>query len=236
MVIFKLGMKKLILILLLLTSYPVLAQKTAGQKAPAIYFGLSFSPDYSNVITDKFYPPLTNRYDSIIAPIFGYTTGANMNYQISRRLALDVGFHISHRGYQTDLVPFLDMGHTRAHADFTYLDIHVKANYYLLNSSFSLYLTAGLIPSIFYKNSYYEELQGYSGNVQTRDLDNPEPPDKINLMMLAGFGLDYLVSERLFIRVKPIYRRSLTKIRDDDSSDFYFWSLGANVGVYYNFK
>jgi hypothetical protein len=78
-------------------------------------------------------------------------------------------------------------------------------------------------------------LQGYSGNVQTHDLDNPEPPDKINLMMLAGFGLDYLISERLFIRVEPIYRRSLTKIRDA-SSDFYFWSLGANVGVYYHFK
>lgn len=228
-------MKKLFLIFLLMVSSPVVAQMEAGQKAPKIFFGLSFSPDYSDVITDKFYPPRSTMYDSIIAPIFGYTTGANMNYQFNNSFALDIGVHFSHRGYQSELIPFLNLGRIKAISNFTYIDVPVKVDYYVLNSNFSIYFTVGIISSFYVKDSYIEELHSYGGSIQTKDMFNPQTPDKINLMMLAGFGLDYHITERIFVRVEPIYRRSLSKIKDDASSDFYFWSLGSNVGVYFGF-
>ncbi|MDD3527255.1 MAG: hypothetical protein RBR47_11660 [Bacteroidales bacterium] len=150
-------------------------------------------------------------------------------------MALDAGLHFANKGYKSEWIdasnPQGELSEARWFDHFYYLDIPITAKFFITKKKFSMFASLGLSPSIFLDNKYYLEVKYVSGESKEHHTESQMDAKSVNLVMLAGIGVDYAVTNRLSVRIEPVYRRSLTAINGDPTK-FYLWSAGANVGLY----
>lgn len=227
-------MKKQFLILLLIASFQGFSQPAEQPLKKTIKLGVSFSPDYSSVTTkeDDGFPIFVKDHKEAK---FGYTTGVNVSWGVNHWLALDAGLHFANKGYKSEWIdasnPQGELSEARWFDHFYYLDIPITAKFFITKKKFSMFASLGLSPSIFLDNKYYLEVKYVSGESKEHHTESQMDAKSVNLVMLAGIGVDYAVTNRLSVRIEPVYRRSLTAINGDPTK-FYLWSAGANVGLY----
>ncbi len=184
-------------------------------------------------------PDIPNFVKDIIEPDFGYTTGLNLNYQFNAWLGLEAGLHFANKGYKSSWIPSTNiqgarLGEARYFDHFYYLDIPLSAKFYILQNRLRLFATAGLSPSIYLDYNYFDEFKYDNGEEETYKSESSMSANTINLVMLAGLGIDYRISDKISLHLEPIYRRSLMPI-NSDAMEYYLWSIGVNAGVYYRF-
>lgn len=218
-------MKNLFFILILFAASQSFSQTPESLKNQRLRIGFNFSPDYSSTILKSDNPYLQNLIEDLVEPKFGYTTGIAFSYIISQWLAFDAGLHFASKGYKSSWIQLTDqngdfVGESRYVDKFYYVDIPLTALFYLSKNKFRLYATAGFSPSIFINNKYFLEVKHPNGEEETVNSDNPMTFRTVNLVMLAGLGMDYAMSDKISLRLEPIYRRSLTAI-NDSSMEYY---------------
>ncbi|MBA3899252.1 MAG: PorT family protein [Bacteroidetes bacterium] len=227
-----------------ISSIVVFAQ---GQDFPSkrnISIGFTFSPDYgyrilkpddsstSNTIA-------TNR-DGREIPGLGLTTGINVSLKIKNRIHLETGLLYAEKGYTFQTPTFIYIGPVdptipkNAHLiyKYHYLDVPIKLNYYFLTGGLKLYGTAGISPNIFIGNNVYVNYQNNTGNIH-HGSNSSNNFNKINLAVITGLGLQYDLNNKLYIKAEPVYRRSITSIKDAPIKE-YLYSFGINSGIYIN--
>ncbi len=229
--------RKLLLVLLLCATWSVFSQPDEQKNNRRLSLGLSFSPDYSSAITKLNNPDFPNFVKDYIEPDFGYTAGVNLSYQVNGWLGLEAGLHFANKGYKSSWIPSTNiqgaqLGKARYFDHFYYLDIPLTAKFYILQKRLRLFATAGLSPSIYLDGNYYFEIKYVNGEEKTQNSESPLSARAINLVMLAGLGIGYNISNKISLRLEPIYRRSLTSINSNPMK-FYLWSIGVNAGMYY---
>jgi len=234
------------MILAILTFFPLAinSQNLDTTKTKRIAIGLTFSLDYcyrtlkpDNSNTGKL---IADIRDSLEIPKYGYTTGIIMLYKLNNRINLETGLKFSNKGYKTkktDLTwsqpdPSQPIKNTSIHS-YQYLDIPLKVNYIIINSKLKLFLSAGVSANIFltYKQTSIQEFSDGRTEKYASGLyyDNFS---KVNFALLAGFGINYDLNNKIRFRLEPIYRRSINSIIDAPIKS-YLYSAGLNVGIYY---
>ncbi|NCA84018.1 MAG: hypothetical protein EOM83_00410 [Clostridia bacterium] len=109
----------------------------------------------------------------------------------------------------------------------------VTAKFFITKQKLQLFASLGLSPSIFLDNKHIFEIKYDNGESKKQQTENPIDAKSVNLIMLAGIGADYVVTNRLSVRIEPVYRRSLTAI-NGDPMQLYPWSVGVNVGLFFS--
>jgi len=231
---------------ILLAIFPLTAfcQNKDSIGTKKISIGLTFSPDYCyrTLKPDASVKWVASGRDTLEIPKFGYTTGLNFALHINKRIALEAGFLFSDKGEKTkkySLIwitpsgqpdPTLPTKNTFIY-HYIYLDIPIKADYYILTNRTKFYITAGVSPNIFITQKTTSILEYSDGNSNTTTSSRRNGFDKINLTVIAGFGFAYDLTKRIYFKLEPIYRRSISTIIDAPIKG-YLYSAGLNAGVY----
>jgi hypothetical protein len=239
------------LLITLLASIPLLVsgQSSDSVKNKRIAVGVSFSADrsYRTLKTDNtpIYNLITHHRDSIEVPKLGFTTGINLSVMISKRFSFETGILYANRGERTKetaaiwvmltgsqgIDPNLPQKYQHTYS-YTYLDIPLRLTYYFFMQRVKLFVTAGVSPSVFLEAKvsthyvYEDNHEKRSSSLMTSKFAG------INLIGIAGFGVNYNLSGNVYLKFEPICSRSITAINDTPVKS-YLYSTGFNAGVFY---
>ncbi len=207
--------------------------------------GFSFSPDYSYRVLqpDSASMWIANHRDSIEVPKFGFTSGINLSWRISKRFSLEAGLLLSDKGERIPIreavwntsSPTPDPSLPKRYSfnyHYLYLDFPVTVNYFILTKRTKLFLSAGISTNLFLTQmttTYYEYENGETK--RNRSFYN-NGFNRINLACVGGFGIGFDISEKMYMQIEPTYRRSLFSVIDAPINGYLF-SFGVNAGVYY---
>lgn len=236
---------KIFFTLLAIIPLTVFCQQPDAKKTIKIAIGITFSPDYCyrTLIPNASSKPIADARDTLEIPRFGYTTGLNLAIKINKRITLETGILYSDKGEKTktytvdeivpqgQINPFVPRKIT-FYYHYIYLDIPFKLNYYLLNNRTRIFLTAGISPNIFLTCKTKSTTEYKDGHTTTHTSTSSSDYRIFNLSIIAGAGLSYDLTSKLYFNIEPTYRRSITSIVDAPIKT-YLYSIGLNTGLYY---
>lgn len=234
---------------LFLALFPLVSFGQSADSSRVKWFGIgfNFSPDYSYRILEPTAQVkwIADFRDTLEIPKFGYTTGLNFLFRVSRNLTFETGLQYSNKGEKTKQHQLLVINPnlpkepgSMAEASFVYsyyyLDIPIKANFFLINKKFKLFLSGGISNNLFISSTSRYTITFSPGNPLTSTVKTNTKYSTVNLAVLAGLGVEHHLNSRCSIRLEPIYGRSLRSIIDAPIKS-YLYSAGMNFGFYFNF-
>jgi len=207
----------------------------------SILLGLTFSPNYCyrTLRYDQSDEDFANYRNEIEIPKFGFTTGINSIFRFNKSLAIELGMLFSDKGQQTKKIEITqedpdntipDNIHNSWH--YYYIDIPIKLNYFIIKGNLNLFVSPGISGNIFLTQKRVKS-EFNPDNEYTYFMS--EGFNKLNIAIILGAGLDYLITKKLNLRFEPIFRYSLTPL-DNFKIKRYQYSIGANFGIYYKMK
>ena len=239
-------MKKL-LTLLTIIPLTLFGQDTETTTTKKYSIGLTFSPDicYRTLKPNAASQSIADDRNGYEIPKIGYTTGLNLAMNINKRITFETGLLFSDKGEQTKqyslvwltpsglIDPSMPVSNSFIY-HYLYLDIPIKVNYYLLTGRAKLFLTAGISPNIFLTQKTVSHLEYSDGHTTTSTSwgSGNTGFTSINLTFIAGLGFEYNISKKMYLKIEPIYRRSITSIVDAPIKG-YLYSTGLNIGLFY---
>ena len=235
-------MKKYFCTLLAFLPLTLFCANSDSTKTRKIEIGITYSPDYCyrTLKPDASSKWITDIRDTLEIPKLGYTLGANVVYHLNKKISIESGLLFSDKGDKTKKYVLensptgeLPINNTFIYHYF-YLDIPLKANYYILTGKVKLFLTAGISTNVFLTKKEISIL-GYS-NMDTKKNSSTVNSEysRFNFAVIAGFGMNCKMANKLNLKLEPIYRRSITSITSNTPIKEYLYSIGLNVGIYYN--
>ncbi|MBK0401464.1 outer membrane beta-barrel protein [Adhaeribacter sp. BT258] len=233
-------MKKLIFAFFTILSFETYSQTPEIKPLGKFAIGITFSPDYCyrTLNADASSKPIADMRDEEEIAKLGFTTGATLFYTLGSRVALESGLLFSDKGEKTRerkynfTEPIVNAPVAGTHNyHYFYIDVPTKVNYYLTIGKMKAFVSAGTSTNIFLKEKRSSTYTYADGRTEDRTVVSKPGFSRVNLVALAGFGVDYTLTENLQIRVEPIYRRSITSIINAPIKG-YLYSAGINFGVY----
>jgi hypothetical protein len=174
-------MKKLILAAVALISLNASAQVTDIKPASKIAIGLTFSPDYSyrSLSSDAASIWIANDREDFEIPKFGFTAGPRVLFTLGNRLALESGILFSDKGEKTSNMRYSGdpedifmpvLGRHNFH--YYYLDVPVKANYYLTSKKVKLFVSVGTSVNFFVAEKITSTYTFFDGSTEDRTVNS----------------------------------------------------------------
>lgn len=232
-------MKKLLFGFLTLFSFHANSQ-TPEIKPAKLAIGFTFSPDYCyrSIGSDPASESIKNYRDDMEIPKFGFTTGGRILFTLGNKVSLESGLLFSDKGERTKEITYRYLDYDerapvsgKHNYHYYYLDVPVKMNYYLTSQKVKFFVSAGTSVNFFIAHKTTSTLTFADGRVEDRKIATEFAFNQVNVAALAGMGADVAISEKLSLRVEPIYRRSVVSIINTPiKSNLY--SFGMNFGVF----
>ncbi len=235
---------KIFTLFLLFLSCTGFGQTSDSNAVKKIVVGFTFSPDYCY----RTLYPSSGTYGQVIAdmrdtmeiPRMGFTSGVSLLYQINKLFTLESGLKIADRGEKTHVItlvpiepdPNLPSNKVVDTYHFLYLNIPLLLNYKVGIKNPEIFLSAGFSTGFFIKQWTTVK---YIGAHKKTVLNEPNDCTKINLSAMLGFGVNYQISKKFSIRFQPLFSYSITPVCKVPLKEYHY-SLGANMGLYYQLK
>ncbi|HXU27194.1 MAG TPA: outer membrane beta-barrel protein [Bacteroidia bacterium] len=242
-------MKKLLALVFIITSVFVYAQdSTKTKKVSRFFIGVNFSPDYC-------FRTLKNTDGSTISAIiydhdnkierakFGFSSGINACYIITKHISVDLGVQYSNKGYQTEEQALIYPTPRSATIynlptsgkfvyRYNYIDIPLKANFIFGKKKLRLISSVGLTTNIFISetNSFVGKYS--NGSSFKNSSTSTSGQTKVNLSPTVSCGIDYKVNSRMFFRIEPTFRYGVLSTVDAPIAE-YIWNAGLNISYYF---
>ncbi len=206
-------------------------------KIKKMAIGISFSPDYCfrKLKPDADAEWLADGRDSREVAKFGYTVGATFAYKLNERLNISLGVLFSDSGEKTKKYSVdegLPIGQEPIRYSYNYhhyyLNVPVKANYFILTGKLKVYVTLGVSANIFLNNKTTFQTH-YANSTTKESFKSREGFSALNFSVLGGCGLNYPVNAKTTLMIEPIYRRSINSITTSPIK-YYLYSGGINIG------
>ena len=225
-------------------------QDSSSTKSRKFFIGVNFSPDYcyrsltkndASISRDQ-WSFIKNLEDSIYKPTFGYTTGINFYYQITKRLFVETGIQYSQKGYMT--IPILTVFNIEHNFEeaiatnyiyFTYLDIPLRGCYTFLNGKIQIVTSAGATFSFLLKVKGKSVPELPTEAIQTKYFSSDYEFSKMNISPTISAGIKYNVNSRINLRAEPTFRYGLINTDPKSYAFTHLWSAGLNISFNYGF-
>ena len=221
-------MKTILILLLTCCTWFVHAQ-VESVKPSKWSVGIVFSPQYAYrfLSSDNTNQWMVDMYDTLEKPKYGYSSGVMVDYHLGKRTSVSGGLLFSDKGERIDEVATLR--NYKNH--YYFIDVPLQVNYNLYNKNLKIYVTTGLNAAVFLANrtTYFEQ-----NSLQEEHFSNSVKLAQLHLGGLVGLGLSSPISSKVDFKLTFLYRQSLTKVMDSPLKR-YFYSVGADMGLYYNF-
>ena len=234
-------MKKIVVLALCMICSNIFAQDNK------LLIGASFSPDYSyrhlsanSKNSDSFAKELIAARNEAEAPLLGFNSGLKLIYKIKPKWALETGIGISKKGERfkemeilvTDPNDPLAGDKIKNRFSYYYLEVPIKANYYLTTGKLKLFASAGLSADLFLFGKNKAIITFSDGHKDIYNTTSTSNGNSFALGVQGGFGVEYSLSNKFDMRIEPTYRRQILTTGNQIIKVQYY-SAGLTVGVYY---
>jgi len=232
-------MKQVLIVMASLLSLNAQAQK--------LMIGYNFSSDYN-------YRTLKNSDGSSSADIviksrnddetarFGYTTGLNVCFGLSKHISLETGIQYSNKGYQrkgqyTNLIPFDPSDPVKVSwvYAYQYIGIPFKAKFTFGEGKFRFIAGIGFTTSLLINYKQTATYEYADGHKEKRRSSSTSGFNKIDLSPMISAGASYKLNKKIQLFAEPTFRYGLIRVKDAPVSE-KLWNAGLNVGVNYVLK
>jgi opacity protein-like surface antigen len=238
---------KLLLSLLTIIPLTIFSQDKDSTKTGRFSFGVAFSPDYCyRTLKPNASSKLeADNRDTVEIPKIGYTAGLILSYQLNKRFLLGVGILFSDKGYKMKKTyswiapngsngtgdPAVPMKrHSNYH--YYYFDMPINLNYCVFSTEkTAVYVFASISPNIFLTQKATSYTEYGDGHKATSTVTTPGY-NIVNSSFTAGLGYQVNLSDKLFLKIEPTYRRFISSSIDTPIKE-YLYSAGLNIGLYY---
>ena len=203
--------------------------------------GLHVSPDIAH--THWRDAPVYNPYGWNVRtypPLFGFTAGGNVFYAWRSYLGFEAGIQFGYRGYgeKKDFSAFpapINVGYKYWHDAhrYAYLELPLKVVFKSKGERVrfvgSVGASAGLL---MYRRTYSKRVR-LNGLKEMQSYPVHSSNSKFDVIPFASAGIELKLSERLNLRIEPVFRYSLRKQRITEYDFVHFWSAGVDFGCYF---
>ncbi len=246
------------LLLLAFTSISLLSfsQKPDSVKTTKWAVGLTYSPDFC--YRTSYNKDNQSTYSNIEEkPKFGFTTGINLLYRFMDKIGIEFGVLYSTKGQklntesykwinpddlQDPTVPNYNASYAVVGANrktkytYQYVEVPLKVNVYLINKKLKVFPSVGCSVNIFAGKKTESVFDYEDGRHETEKSNyyNIKSNHTAEFAVLAGVGITYDITNKLFVKFEPSYRTFIRPLVDYPLSGTLY-SLGANTGIYLNF-
>jgi hypothetical protein len=176
-------------------------------------------------------------------PKFGFSTGINLRYKVNPKFSFDGAIIFANRGMTTKKI---DLEWVSPNAEYLtkskttysyyYIEIPIKGNYHFKVGKLKAYVTGGVSLNNFTnrvtKTITYTE-NGKS-NSEKAAVNYGFVPNTYSAIL--GLGIDIPFKNRWLLNFEPLYRQNFTSISYERNGKEYFFSVGANVKLFYQFQ
>jgi hypothetical protein len=236
-------MRKLIAFVFIITSVFAYAQDSTKTKKPRRFFiGVNFSPDYcfrtlKNIDGGAISTMIYDNDNKIQTAKFGFSSGINACYIITKHISVDLGVQYSNKGYQTAenaltfgtpprrgfVYNFPTSG--KIVYRYNYIDIPLKVNFVFGKKKLRLISSIGLTTNIFISetNSFIGK---YSNGASFKNSSTSSSGiNRLNLSPTVSCGIDYKMNDKMFFRVEPTFRYGVIATASALISE-HIWNAG----------
>lgn len=231
-------MKELIIISILFAPILSIAQESVNEESK-FSIGVNFSSNYS-YRTLKYPDNLQNFVDArekLEHPSFGFNTGIAVQYLLMKKIEVELGIQFSRQTHMFKEVPISDpmgnpsLGLADNQLRYHYLEIPLRVNYRIVNQKFFGYISAGVSINKFLNDKSKSWLTYNNGDTEVVKSESGILDfNKTVIGLVGGVGLGYHVSEKLNLRLEPLFRYSLTPLAEAPI-DQYNYSIGCQIGM-----
>ena len=180
--------------------------------------GASFSPDAL----------LIEYLDASLMGRFSFTTGLHAVYKINNYLGVETGIFFANKKFICDEYE-LDI--PIYHYTLQYIDVPIRLNYYFGKGKLRGFATVGAAANFRQcqriNSHYYDELNNESFSDVIKST---------NFSAFIGVGMECKLSDRFTLRAVPITKFGIKEESIDYAPDVRFWSVGAEIGFFYEIK
>jgi hypothetical protein len=251
-------MKRTLCLLVVLSFYSLHAQKTSQNK---LSIGFNFSPDYSyrglhNKSGSEYLDQVIKaRNDKEVAK-FGYTTGFNICFAPSGRIAFETGIQYSGKGYQVKKYELIYGGPdptapvtAQSIYSYQYIGIPFRAKLFLGNGDIRVpiqkrtpgkdklrfLLSAGFMTNFLVNTRQVLLLEYADGRTDEHKVNATGDFNKIDISPMISAGFDYTVNKKVRLAIEPTFRYGMISTKDATIKE-HLWSTGLNIGIYYSLR
>jgi hypothetical protein len=254
-------MKTTLLVISLLYSVFLSGQDTTQvtvQKNKRVYIGANFSPDYCfrtllNNDGSSFSASIIDSYNKLDKPKFGYTSGVNVGYTLTKHISLEAGIQYSNKGFQTTNLYALTFGdmidrrrgfvyNTNLSSSFltsgkivyryNYLDVPLKVNFVFGKKKLHLISSVGLTTNFLIRSTTSFVGADSTGKSIKNSSITTNAYNRVNLSPMVSCGIEYMITAKMFFRIEPTFRFGILKLSDTPVTQ-YLWNAGLNVSYYF---
>lgn len=235
---------KLLLILLILPviGFGQVEYKTRGFAS----IGLTFAPTicYRTLSYSSSNQWIADQRDAKEVANFGFNAGITTHFFINDKLKIETGLLYSRKSTKTkfeelqwtDPDPSLPIK-SKTIYHFHYFGLPVIVNYkFFEKKKLNLYAAMGLVPDLFFEKRTKVVVEYSTGDDDSYTSPERIGYSKINLDIVIGAGMEYLLSERFYLKAGPFFRHSVNSIIVDKDAKEFLFSAGINVSISYKLK
>ena len=184
---------------------------------------------------------------------FGYTTGLNACYNISKHIGIETGLQYSNKGYFIKRTGFIygnmydprrgfvsnnsatEPTNAKFIYNYIYLDVPLRLIFSFGEKRIHLITGIGVTTNILLKATQTIIL-GYENGDKKRQTQKPGYNYKsLDVSPNVSVGIDYRISNKINLRIEPTFRYGAIKIIDAPITE-YLWNGGLNITCYYGLK
>ncbi|MCX7743653.1 MAG: PorT family protein [Flavobacteriales bacterium] len=213
-----------------------------------VQLGINLSPDVcyrtlKNMDGDEETDLNISSHNSIEIPKISFTGGVNVGLHFTRFFGIETGIHYSDKGYQTKILNMTPppgggidptaYEKVRYNYHFHYIDIPLKFFFTVGKRKVRFLISGGIITNVFIKETQTIS-KFYMNYIETETTDTEFDYKRINLSPMLGLGIDYRITQRMNLRIEPVFRYGILKIIDAPITG-YLYNVGLNIGYYVGF-
>ncbi len=250
-------MKTTLLVISILYSVFLSGQDTTQvtvQKNKRVYLGANFSPDYCfrtllNNDGSALSSTIISQYNTTDRPKFGYTSGINLGYTLTKHISLEAGIQYSNKGFQTKqtTLTFGDMidrrrgfvyNTTSLYTSgkivyrYNYLDVPLKVNFVFGKKKLHLISSVGIATNILMSATNTFVGVDSTGKSIKNSSVTTSTYNRINLSPMVSCGIEYVINTKMFFRIEPTFRYAILRASDTPVTE-HLWNAGLNVSYYF---
>jgi hypothetical protein len=247
-------MKKTILIIFIVLSGIMSAQDNAGGTTPKtkrFFLGINFSPDLcyrtlKNSDGTAFIKNLMDADNKNETYKFGFTSGINACYLLTKHINIEVGVQYANKGFETKEsalifgVPRSGIIYNTSNNPtsgkiiyvFNYLDIPLKVNFVFGKKKTRFITGIGLTTDILIRGTNTFKGETAAGSTVKNSSNVTGNYNRVNLSPTISCGIEHTLNSRMFFKVEPTFRYSVLKVADAPIGT-YLWSAGINLSCYF---
>jgi hypothetical protein len=244
-------MKKIIFIPFFVSLLQISFSQDNEIKYNGFRLGINFSPEFtyrklSIAQPDNIHSKgLKKLREDTEIPMFSFTTGIFSEYKFAKRISVKFALHYTLKEFKTNNLVISEPNPNYSNLEnyviirkHRYFGIPISLSFYYVDKpKIQMFITVGSDLDYLYSVSS-KSIKKYEEYTEWEERGNfveIKPYNLFSPSLIVSAGIDWQFTNKMSIRIEPIFRWGLITLIKDDILYEHFYNVGVNFSLFYSF-